>query len=101
MARPSILSEEELAEHLLDIPLWRRDGATIVLEMPTANFASAIGAINAIAIVAEKMDHHPDLLIYGWNKVRVTLSTHDQGGLTNLDIRLAKEIDALNINTLQ
>jgi len=98
MARPTPLSEDELSEHLLDIPLWRLDGVTIVREMPTSDFAAAIGLINAIAILAEKMDHHPDLLVYGWNKVRVTVSTHDQGALTILDIKLAKQIDTLKIS---
>jgi len=101
MARPTPLSEEELAEHLKDIPMWRRDGATIVREIPCSDFAAAIGFVNAIALLAEKADHHPDLLVYGWNKLRITLSTHDQGGLTILDIRLAKQIDALNFNSIK
>lgn len=100
MARPTPLSESELAEHLKDIPLWRRDGATIVREIPCSDFASAIGLVNAIALHAEKMDHHPDLLVYGWSKVRITLSTHDQGALTILDFRLAKAIDSLSTNSL-
>jgi 4a-hydroxytetrahydrobiopterin dehydratase len=94
------MSEEELGEHLKDIPLWRRDGATIVREVPCSDFAAAIGFVNAVALLAEKADHHPDILVYGWNKVRITLSTHDQGSLTILDIRLAKSIDALNMNIL-
>lgn len=94
------MSEEELGEHLKDIPLWRRDGATIVREVPCSDFAAAIGLVNAVALLAEKADHHPDILVYGWNKVRITLSTHDQGSLTILDIRLAKSIDALNMNIL-
>lgn len=100
MARPSLLSEAELTEHLQDIPLWRRDGATVVREIQASNFAAAIGLLNAVALLAEAMDHHPDMLIYGWNKVRITLSTHDQGGLTILDVQLAKKIDALSFSPL-
>ncbi len=100
MPRPALLVETELVEHLKDLPLWRRDGATIVREMPCSDFAAAIGLVNAVALLAEKADHHPDLLVYGWNKVRITLSTHDQGGLTILDVRLAKAIDALRIDAL-
>jgi len=100
MARPTPLSEEELNEHLKDIPLWRLDGATIVREIPCSDFAAAVGLVNSVALLAEKADHHPDILLYGWNKVRLTLSTHDQGGITILDIRLAKSIDALNFNSL-
>lgn len=97
MARPLPLSEIELAEHLKDIPLWRLNGATLVRECATSDFAAAIGLVNAIALLAEKMDHHPDMLVYGWNKVRITLSTHDQGALTILDIQLAKQIDSLRM----
>ena len=97
MARPTPLVESELQQHLIDIPLWRRDGATLVRETAAADFASAMGLINAVALLAEKMDHHPDIHLYGWNKVRFTLSTHDQGGITILDIRLAKQIDQIRL----
>ena len=97
MSRPTPLTEEEITEHLKDIPLWRRDGATLVREMPTTDFAAAIGLVNTIALYAEKMDHHPDILVYGWNKVRVTVSTHDQGALTILDIKLAKQIESIHL----
>lgn len=100
MPRPALLSEAEIAEHLKDIPLWRRDGATIVREVPCSDFAAAVGLVNAVALLAERADHHPDVLLYGWNKVRITLSTHDQGGLTILDIRLARAIDALKFDAL-
>ncbi|MCX6140601.1 MAG: 4a-hydroxytetrahydrobiopterin dehydratase [Candidatus Kapabacteria bacterium] len=100
MARPTPLSVDELSEHCKDIPLWRLDGATLVREMSTSDFAAAIGLVNAIALLAEKMDHHPDILVYGWNKVRIIVSTHDQGALTILDVQLAKQIDALKIVTL-
>jgi 4a-hydroxytetrahydrobiopterin dehydratase len=101
MARPSQLAASELEQHLLDIPLWRMEGTSVVREIVASSFAAAIGAVTAIAIEAEKADHHPDILVYGWNKVRVTLSTHSEGGLTILDIRLAKQIDQLQFSNLQ
>jgi 4a-hydroxytetrahydrobiopterin dehydratase len=97
MARPTLLVESELQQHLVDIPLWRLDGATLVREVAAANFASAMGLINAVALLAEKMDHHPDMHLFGWNKVRFTLSTHDQGGITILDVQLAKQIDQIRL----
>jgi 4a-hydroxytetrahydrobiopterin dehydratase len=97
MSRPTPLVESELQQHLPDIPLWRLDGATLVREVAATNFAAAMGLINAVALLAEKMDHHPDIHLFGWNKVRFTLSTHDQGGITILDIRLAKQIDAIRL----
>lgn len=97
MSRPQLLSEKEIVDQLADFPLWNRDGATIIKEVVCSNFPSAIGLVNSIALIAEKLDHHPDLLIYGWNKLRITLSTHDRGGLTELDFKLAKLIDDLKI----
>lgn len=100
MPRPPLLADVDVAEHCKDLPLWRRDGATIVRDVPTSDFAAAVGFVNAVALLAEKADHHPDILIHGWNKVRLVLSTHDQGGLTILDFRLAAQIDALSFTTI-
>lgn len=98
MSRPNLLSEEEIATHLEDIPTWVRNDKQIEKEIVTSNFAAAVGLVNSIAVFAEKQDHHPDILLYGWNKVKVTLSTHDQGGLTKLDFELAKNIDSIKIS---
>lgn len=96
MARPELLTEDEITRLVAtEVPRWQRSGNSIVLELGTASFASAVGIINAIAIIAEALDHHPDILLYGWNKLRITNSTHDRGGLTKLDIELAKRIDGL------
>jgi len=95
MARPPLLSEEELQQALQELPLWQREGNTLVREFVAPNFAAAVGLLTAIAVVAEAMDHHPDLFLYGWNKLRVILSTHDRGGITELDITLAKKIEQL------
>jgi 4a-hydroxytetrahydrobiopterin dehydratase len=97
MARPEKLSDEEIQIYLGDSPLWGLSGSgdSIIREIVGENFPAVIGIVNAIAIIAEKMDHHPDILIYGWNKLRITLSTHDRGGLTELDFKLAKKIDDL------
>ncbi len=95
MAKATVLSQELLEEHLKDVPLWRYEETSIIRDIPFQNFVGAIGAVNAIAILAEVADHHPDLLVYGWNKLRITLSTHDKGGLTELDFALAKKIDTL------
>ena len=96
MARPTKLNEEDIEIYLHTIPLWTREGNTIVRELSASNFAAAVGLLNAIGVLAEAMDHHPDLLIYGWNKLRVTLSTHDQGGLTEFDFKLAKKIEEID-----
>lgn len=95
MSRPELLTEKEIEDLLSDFPLWNREDNLIIKEVVCSNFPSVIGLVNSIAFVAEKLDHHPDLLIYGWNKLRITLSTHDMGGLTELDFKLARQIDDL------
>lgn len=95
MARPTLLTEEQIQYLLEKHPLWLRSGNMIVRYFAPANFVGAIGIINSIAILAERYDHHPDIHLTGWNKVQICFSTHDQGGLTELDFRLAAELDAL------
>ena len=95
MARPDLLSEELINDHIQANPLWSLSGKTIYREIAASTFVAAIGIVNSIAILAEVADHHPDILIYGWNKIRITLSTHDKGGLTIHDFELAKKIDKL------
>ena len=74
---------------------WRREGATIVRDFEFDDFLAAIAFVNRIAEAAESANHHPDILVHGWNRVRVTLSTHSAGGLTDKDFDLARVIDAL------
>ena len=95
MPRPPLLSEEDITQKLAELPGWERSGACIRRTLTASNFAAAVGVINAIAILAEKADHHPDLRLHGWNKLEITLATHDQGGLTKLDFELAAEIDSI------
>lgn len=96
MSRPERANEELIAVALDNLFLWERDGETIVREIVASNFAGIIGIVNSIALIAETMDHHPNMLIYGWNKLKITISTLDVGGLTKLDFDLAKKIDDLN-----
>ena len=95
MPRPVLLSDEEINELMNEIPLWNLSGSWIIRELVAENFAGAIGIVNTIAIIAEKLDHHPDIFIYGWNKIRISSKTHDKDGLTELDFLLAKKIDEL------
>lgn len=74
---------------------WDRDGAQIVREFEFANFVEAVACVGRIAEVAEAANHHPDILIHGYRHVRLMLSTHSAGGLTEADFRLAGVIDGL------
>jgi 4a-hydroxytetrahydrobiopterin dehydratase len=88
------LSDAEVDERLASLPQWRRSqGEAIERELKLADFAAAIAFVNAVAELAEAANHHPDILVHGWNKVRLTLSTHSEGGLTAADFALAGEID--------
>jgi 4a-hydroxytetrahydrobiopterin dehydratase len=87
-----LLSEAEVDERLSGGE-WRREGQTIVREWRLADFAAAIGFVERVAELAEAADHHPDILVHGWSKVRLTLSTHSEGGITAADLQLAARID--------
>lgn len=89
------LSEADIERRLSAAGEWHRDGQAIVRDIQLADFAAAIALVNSVAELAQAANHHPDILIHGWNKVRLTLSTHSQGGLTDADFVLAAQIDAL------
>jgi 4a-hydroxytetrahydrobiopterin dehydratase len=91
----ALLDDAEIQQRL-DGTQWRRDGSdAIALDLEFADFAAAIAFVDRVAVEAEDLGHHPDILVHGWNKVRLTLSTHSQGGLTNADFELAGRIDGL------
>ena len=73
---------------------WERSGDEIVRVYELDSFRAVIALVDAVAQVAEAANHHPDLDIR-YNKLRVALSTHDQGGITARDFALADQIDAL------
>ena len=89
------LSEHELTAAVADSE-WVTAGGALVLDREFAGFASAWAFADQVAGLAEAADHHPDILAHGWNKVRVTLSTHSAGGVTQLDVDLSRAIDALH-----
>jgi 4a-hydroxytetrahydrobiopterin dehydratase len=88
------LTDQEVEERLAG-GAWRRDGQAIVRELTFADFKGAIAFVDRVAEAAEVANHHPDILVHGWNKVRLELSTHSEGGLTEADFELAARIDLL------
>jgi 4a-hydroxytetrahydrobiopterin dehydratase len=94
MPRATVLSEQELSSALEELPGWAVDQDTLVKTDQAVDFTTAIDWVVAIAEIAEQMDHHPDIDIR-YRTVIWRLSTHSVGGITDLDIRLAREIDQL------
>jgi 4a-hydroxytetrahydrobiopterin dehydratase len=90
----TLLSDAQI-EQRLQASTWRREGETIVRDFALADFAAAIALVDRVAQAAEAANHHPDILVHGWNKLRLTLSTHSEGGLTGADFDLASTLDGL------
>jgi len=86
------LSDEQVRERLKQLPGWERSGAEIRKVYPFASFAEGMAFANRVAAAAEALDHHPDMLIQ-YRRVTLTLTSHDAGGLTERDFRLARRID--------
>ena len=88
------LTATQVKTALASVPDWKKKAATISRTFQFKDFPAAIKFVNALAKLAEKEYHHPDIDIR-WNKVTLVLTTHDAGGLTEKDFALAKQFDRL------
>jgi 4a-hydroxytetrahydrobiopterin dehydratase len=79
--------------------VWRQEGESLVRDYTFKDFAEAIAFVNRVAGVAEEANHHPDILIHGWNNVRLELTTHSAGRLTDNDRAMAERIDGLPLRS--
>ena len=86
-----LLTDDEIERQLGDLPAWTRDGDQIAAGFEAPDFPAAIRLVDEVAVEAEDMDHHPDIDIR-WRTVKFVLSTHSEGGLTQLDVELAHRI---------
>jgi 4a-hydroxytetrahydrobiopterin dehydratase len=89
----SILNDSEIHRELKYLTGWIRLGDEIKKKFEFKDFVQAMGFVNSVALLAERANHHPDIDIR-WNKVQLVLSTHSEGGITQKDIALAKEIES-------
>lgn len=89
-----LLSDHEIADRL-DGSEWTREGNEIVREWKFDDFAAAMVFVNRVAELAEEANHHPDILLHGWNKVRLSLTNHSAGGLTEADFDMANRLDGV------
>jgi 4a-hydroxytetrahydrobiopterin dehydratase len=85
------LTDEEIERQLADLPSWTREGDAIVASIEAPDFPAAIAIVGEVAEVAEEMNHHPDIDIR-WRTTRWLLTTHDAGGVTQLDVEQAHRI---------
>jgi 4a-hydroxytetrahydrobiopterin dehydratase len=90
-----LLSDEEVEGRLEAVAGWRREDDRIVRDLVFDDFAAAMVFVNEVAGAAEAANHHPDILIHGWNKVRLEVTNHSAGGLTDADFELAATIDRI------
>jgi 4a-hydroxytetrahydrobiopterin dehydratase len=89
------LSEAEIQQKLAALKGWQREGKTIAKEFVLGGFTEAAEFISRMAPIANAMDHHPDVQLYQYKRVKVILWTHSADGLTQNDFDLAAKIDAL------
>lgn len=90
-----ILSTGDIKQELKRVPEWELDKKHIERTFEFDDFTQAIDFVNAVAEIAEEEEHHPDIDVR-YNKVRLVLSTHSEGGLTSQDFDLAEKIDTLS-----
>ena len=88
------LTQKEITHALTELPHWDHVGITIQRIYQFADFKQAMVFVNKMAVAAEEMNHHPDIDIR-YNKVTVALTSHDSGGVTARDVKMAKKINGL------
>ena len=89
----NVLDQKEINGKLNEISGWEFSNNSIIKEFQLKDFKSALEFINKIGNEAENMDHHPDIFLHSWNKVKITISTHSAGGVTQNDLSLARKIE--------
>ncbi len=94
MARPPLLPDADVDAWLRAHAAWERTGKAVARTFKLADFSAALGFVVRVGLAAEKRDHHPDIEL-GWGKARVLWTTHDAGGITQLDLDLAAATDAI------
>ncbi len=90
-----LLNNKEIDAALNKLTSWQLSGNEIKKIYVFKNFKTALQFVNIVGELAEQADHHPDILIHSWNKVTLTLSTHNEGGLTIKDFELATKIEKI------
>ena len=85
----TLLTDDQISTFLSEHSAWQQEGKEITRTFQFEDFNQSLGFVVRVGLKAERMFHHPDISI-SWNRVTLTLSTHSEGGLTELDLELAK-----------
>ena len=94
MARPTKLSDAKIESLLKKLPTWKLKGGKLQRKYVFEDFVTAFGFMASVALIAERMNHHPEWFNV-WSHVHVDLATHDAGGVTKLDFELAQAMEAI------
>jgi len=89
-----LLSENEISTRLGELSGWTAKDNKLTRKFSFANFAESLGFVNKVGAIAEAADHHPDIT-FGWGHAEITTTTHDRGGITDVDFALAAKIDTI------
>jgi 4a-hydroxytetrahydrobiopterin dehydratase len=89
-----LLTEDEIISQVAKLDGWKAKHGSIRRKYKFANFADALAFVNRVGVIAESMDHHPDIK-FGWGYAKISTTTHDRGGVTEVDIALASKINSL------
>ena len=91
----SLLTSEEINSRIIELSGWAFKENQIGKEFQFKDFPEALTFVNKVGEFAEELNHHPDILLHSWNKVNITVSTHNKGWVTENDFQLAKKINDL------
>ena len=92
---PELLNPNEIASQLKSLPGWTGDDRQIEKTFQLKDFKGALDLLNQVGEIAEEMDHHPDLFLHSWNKLKIVIATHSAGGVTTNDVSLAQKIEEI------
>ncbi|NUN08784.1 MAG: 4a-hydroxytetrahydrobiopterin dehydratase [Ignavibacteriaceae bacterium] len=92
-----LFSEKEIMDKLSNFPGWTIESKALMKQFHVKDFVTALRLVNSAGEIAEELNHHPDVLIHGWNNVKFMISTHDAGGITSKDFELIQRIEKLKI----
>jgi 4a-hydroxytetrahydrobiopterin dehydratase len=90
----NLLSIDDINKHLKELSRWSYSQDQIIKEFIFKDFIEALSFVTSVGFESEKINHHPDILIHSWNKVKISISTHSEGGVTSKDFQLAAKIES-------